>query len=237
MNESIANALFGPGCPWYSWFERFGPANVKWCEETICSWTNEPANAWSNVAFFIAAFLIYKKTPLKKYALSVFLMGLGSFFFHASNNYFSQIIDFVGMYVWACYLLNLNLLRLQWIPEKEKNYWYFGWIVFFTVLIPLCRLIHFPYQNLIVILGLLIILTELKCAKVEKDLVKNYKPLLMTLVIIIIAETLSLLDLTRVICDPKNHFIQGHAVWHVLCALATYCSASFYTQVIKNETT
>ena len=34
-----------PGCPWHALAE-FGQANVKWCEQRLCAWVNEPANAW-----------------------------------------------------------------------------------------------------------------------------------------------------------------------------------------------
>ena len=31
-----------------------------------------------------------------------------------------------------------------------------------------------------------------------------------------------ILDITRTWCDPKNHILNGHAVWHLLSAAAIY---------------
>ena len=41
----------------------------------------------------------------------------------------------------------------------------------------------------------------------------------------------SLADLTRTWCDPTNHWIQGHALWHVLSAAALYSLFRFYQQM------
>ena len=31
-------------------------------------------------------------------------------------------------------------------------------------------------------------------------------------------------------CNPSNHWISGHALWHWFDALALYCVYRFYTQ-------
>jgi hypothetical protein len=38
----------------------------------------------------------------------------------------------------------------------------------------------------------------------------------------------SALDLSRVACDPRNHWLQGHALWHVLTAAALLAFFRFY---------
>ena len=42
---------FAPGCPWFESVQTYGVPNVKWCENTLCSIVNEPANAYSNFLF------------------------------------------------------------------------------------------------------------------------------------------------------------------------------------------
>lgn len=39
-----------------------------------------------------------------------------------------------------------------------------------------------------------------------------------------------LLDVQHLACDPANHWVSGHALWHWLDALALYCVYRFYTQ-------
>ena len=39
-----------------------------------------------------------------------------------------------------------------------------------------------------------------------------------------------ILDVKEIVCDAKNHFLQGHAVWHVLNAFCFYFLYRFYRQ-------
>ncbi len=221
--------FFGPGCPWYDWFETFGEQNVKWCEQTLCAWINEPANAWSNLGYFIAAALIARE-GMKRYASAVFVMGAGSFFYHATNNYFTQILDFIGMYVWVCLLLNWNLIRLKWVPESKRVYSYFGMIVFFTAAIPMLRSINIHYQIIIAVLGVAIIATEWMLRSRESGVQKDFRPLAITVLFVLLGEMFSLADVKRWFCDPQNHFLQGHAAWHVSSAIGIYFGSRFYRQ-------
>ena len=40
-----------------------------------------------------------------------------------------------------------------------------------------------------------------------------------------------LLDVKHLVCDPTNHWVSGHALWHWLDALALYCVYRFYTGI------
>jgi hypothetical protein len=46
-----------------------------------------------------------------------------------------------------------------------------------------------------------------------------------------VAVAFSLADLSRVWCDPSNHWLQGHSVWHLLTALALYTLFMFYARI------
>jgi hypothetical protein len=43
----------------------------------------------------------------------------------------------------------------------------------------------------------------------------------------------SVLDVSRVWCEPANHWLQGHAVWHVLSALALLFTARHYARSME----
>jgi len=38
------------------------------------------------------------------------------------------------------------------------------------------------------------------------------------------------LDIHNIVCDPKNHLLTGHAVWHLLNAIAIWYIYRFYEQ-------
>jgi hypothetical protein len=43
-------------------------------------------------------------------------------------------------------------------------------------------------------------------------------------------------DVTRKFCDPTNHWLQGHALWHLFGAVALYFSLHYYHQFYDAET-
>merc|ERR1712166_1459570 len=47
---------------------------------------------------------------------------------------------------------------------------------------------------------------------------------------LVVGLTCSMLDLNRIWCNPQNHVVQGHAVWHLFTALALMCQFQHYTQ-------
>ncbi len=106
-----------PGCPWHQLAEDYGHPVVKYCEETLCSWISEPANTWSNLGFLVCAIVLYKwsrgKDPLLRYfPWAMLIMGAGSFYYHMSNTYITQVADYIGMYVLVYWFVLINLRRL-----------------------------------------------------------------------------------------------------------------------------
>lgn len=70
-----------------------------YCERVDSSFFSEPINAFSNLAFIVASFMLfsfYKKNNLKSFPLLfliflLFLIGLGSFLFHTYANVWSEL--------------------------------------------------------------------------------------------------------------------------------------------------
>ena len=103
-------------CPWQG-LAAYGPPNVKWCEERLCAWINEPANAWSNLAYIFVGLFIYFFTDLRTrrgtsagsslglewFPPTIIAVGVCSGIYHASNTYITQMLDFFGMYLF-CFL-------------------------------------------------------------------------------------------------------------------------------------
>ena len=59
----------------------------------------------------------------------------------------------------------------------------------------------------------------------------DYHPYLAALALITAAAVCSALDVTRVWCDPENHWLQGHAAWHVLSAASLFALYRFYERL------
>ena len=55
-----------------------------------------------------------------------------------------------------------------------------------------------------------------------------FRPFLRGLGIFLCSFAIWLTDITGVVCDPDNHLITGHAVWHVLNAVSVWQLSLFY---------
>ena len=83
--------------------------------------------AISNLAFVLVALVIWRigrgraATGLQRwFAPLVAVMGACSFVYHASNVWLTQVFDFLGMYLFCCLLLGLNVVRLGWLAERAR---------------------------------------------------------------------------------------------------------------------
>ena len=227
---SLALLPFGPGCPWYSMFEKFGPGNVKWCETTVCTIFNEPANALSNIAYLIGAAYLFR-IGMRRYGYAMVSIGITSLIWHSTNNFMTQLFDFIGMFVWGFLLLNWNLQRLGVVSRKNRHWSYLTMNVTWLAALFAFRAARLPYQALVPLIGLGVAGTEIALRKVDEGVRKDYRPLYWTLASLAVAATFSELDHGRYMCDPENHWIQGHALWHVFSALGITLNGVFYRQI------
>jgi hypothetical protein len=224
-------------CPWYPAAELFGAPNLKWCEETLCHWVSEPANTWSNLLYILVSFYIYHSAKKKKQPELIWLgpamliMGSFSFFYHMSNNYLSQILDFVGMYAFVYWLLILNLRRLNILNKKNQTKFLIGLSIFSTVLIHVMYINFMKFQLIIFFATIAIIATEFMCfRKMKTQTEYHHKFIISGLLTIGLAQLFSQLDLNRIMCNPQNHFLQGHAIWHILGAIGLTLAYKHYEQ-------
>lgn len=222
-----------PGCPWQG-LAAYGPANVKWCEQRLCAWVNEPANAWSNLAFVLVALVIWRigrgraATGLQRwFAPLVAVMGACSFVYHASNVWLTQVFDFLGMYLFCCLLLGLNVVRLGWLAERALPRVYLGTVLGLTVVTAGSVRIGAPIQGIVLVLIVATVATEGLCRRRTRGYALG--GFFAALGLMAAAIVCSLLDVTRVWCDP-DHWLQGHAAWHVLSALSLLPAFLHYRQ-------
>ncbi len=224
-----------PGCFWHDVTEKTGAPNIKWCEETLCSVISEPANTWSNLSYIlIALWMIYltrgSSKNLRLYPVMILLMGLGSFFYHASNFYPSQIIDFVGMFLFTGWCLGVNLIRLKKLKATSLLAFVLLYSLALTVIMHVMYVSMIKFQLLVLVAGLLISATEF----ISKA--GSRKWFITSLGLLIIAFSFSISDGSRFWCDPTNHIVmQGHAIWHLIAGLAMGTIYLHYRELFKTD--
>lgn len=222
-----------PGCPWEP-LSSFWLPNVRWCEAQLCSVVVEPANTWSNLAYVVAGLVLlwlgarWRDRTLRIFGAAEIVVGVCSFVYHMSFSGVLQVLDFFGMYVFTNLLLGLNLVRLGVLPRRRFWPVYVASVLALTALTVALRFTPFPIQGIVFVLILGIVATELRQRTAPPAGRRWFYASLATLSV---AAGFSAADVTGAFCDPENHFVQGHAIWHLLGAISLVFAAFFYRRI------
>lgn len=214
-----------PSCPWSDWTPQ---TLDMFCEARLCAVVQAPAETWSNLPYFLVGALIlgaaFRPGPsgargpaaLGAIALTV---GAGSFFFHASGTFVGEVCDLGAMFflsTWAL-LANVERLRGRLAPAVHLGlYWAItAGLVAALVAFHGGGIFLFAAEVTAVVLLELVLFAQHR--RGQRPPVP-YGPLVGVVVCFVAAFAVWILDVTKVWCDPDNHLITGHAVWHVLNA-------------------
>lgn len=213
--------------PWAGWRPATCLPDHCFCEAIHAGLIRQPANTWSSLAFVLAAFWVARAIarfpPGRRPALrraegwllvaSLVVVGLGSAFYHASLTFVGQVIDVSGMYLIATFML-LHRLGPRWgLPPV-------GSVLAFVVVNAglMTAQVTTPSLRRLVFGGLL-----LAAIAVEWGSSRGGRRWLgLGALTMLAAFAIWVLDLFRIMCAPASVF-QGHAVWHLLGALAAIC--------------
>ncbi len=204
-------------CPW----DFLPNQNYLYCERILCGWVEQPANTWSNIGYLMAAILVLRslkpKTEKIFFFWASFILFLGSTFFHMSGTHLGKLLDVGAMLILSMGICALSLQRwFAW--DKRKTY-----ITYALGLgVSLLFLFVMGFGNIPFGIEILIsAILEFLMIKKNRGFLEK-KTLCLAIGIEFLAAVFLVLDLTKTWCDPDNHFINGHAVWHLLSAGAIY---------------
>jgi hypothetical protein len=220
-------------CPWGS----LEPASVSFCERELCAWITQPANTWTNVAFFAAAFVLLRAaktgehSPQRRwFGHAAWVLGLGSGMFHATGRFVFEVWDLGGMFLFSGMALHLNFMR--WRPyvkwqSVRRSFWVF-------IVISLSAMIFQHDVGIILFTVQVAAAALLEIALRPRFNAANYQHSLKMICWFLFAFVTWVLDITKVICFADFHWISGHGIWHIANAFAIYHMAMFYDQFKLN---
>lgn len=209
------------------------PPNINWCEENLCSWVVNPANTWSNLAFIFVGILFIAVTKEQKtmrmFGPSAIFVGVSSLLWHASFTFVFQFLDFLAMFAFIALPLVLNLRRLELININNQLAVFYLYVGGMSALLLFFYWLDFPFQSLVLVSIIAVIGMELVLYKRAKEAIQ-YRYLLLAALSIGVGFGFSAADVSGAFCDPKDHFVQGHAIWHILAAASLGFWFLFYRQ-------
>ncbi len=220
----------------------------EYCEfNNVARFFHQRMNTYSNLAYFFFGVLIVQiaaddhknrglrpQNRLEAFPMLSTLMGicfiylsLGSAFFHASLTYIGQRVDMNGTYGITLVLVSIGLYHILHrvrFTQRTKTIWAVALVVLIVLFLKIALLI--PSSQLLP--GL--ILTLLVCVTINYIQFRKSRSGLLaiaSLVLMVVAVRFRTLDVQKIGCDPHS-LVQGHSIWHLLTALSSVCSYSFF---------
>ena len=228
----------------------------EYCEFNNASkFFHQSINTYSNLVYFFFGIFICQigwsdfknvnpnaSNRLETFPLLSLLMGIcfiylsfGSAFFHASLTWAGQRVDMNGTYSISICLLLIGFYCVFYkitFSERQQIQ-----IIFVALLFILCFYqIHLLVSSS-VLLPIFILAVWLLIAinffqfRRERSLILA----LSSIISIIVALKIRTLDVAKIGCDPYSVY-QGHAVWHFLAGLSSFCSYAFFRFKIYFQT-
>lgn len=217
-------------CPW----SGFRPGMLSFCEAPVCGWIVSPAETWSNLLYFVIGFLLLKKYwksetfSLRAFGWIALGVGVMSTFYHASHIYLAETLDLGALNVLAAWLVTLNWSRLKGASISAAQ----TAVIFLVMVIGgLVALLLLDGEARIAVFAVEVLVAlalEWKVFLQGRESGKSYFWFKATLVFFAVAFVAWQLDFQRLVCNPENHFLSGHALWHLLNAFCFWSLARFY---------
>jgi hypothetical protein len=225
QTTSTLAVTVGEVCPWSDW----DPGTVQFCERRLCAWIVEPSNAWSSLAYVVlgAVMLIRLRGAVGvAVALAQIMIGVGSFFFHGTGTFAGEVVDQVGMFMLSALILASALGQRQgWSGARVVAVYVVG-VVVSTAILLVVRPIGIPLFAVQLAAGLGLQLAMWRSASATEK--AAFRPFLQALGIFLCSFAIWVTDISGLLCDPDNHLITGHAIWHVLNAVCIWQLGAFY---------
>ena len=241
-------ALFGVGLA--GWPGELGISGAGFCETFRAGIVKQPANSWSTAGFVAVGLWIgframADREALRRrggpapsrmlatngypllYASVAVLLGPGSAAMHASTTAWGGVLDRCSMFIWMAFVLAYGLTRLLDLSGPRFVAVYLAIAVPASVLIALDAMPvsgDFTFGTLVA--ALVVIETAIAWRRPELSARRGW--LLLSTAVFLAAFGVWLPSRTGgAWCDPDS-LVQGHAVWHLLCAVSVACIFAFY---------
>jgi hypothetical protein len=215
----------------YRAFER---ANLSMCEATVRGLVAQPANTWSNLGFFAVAAWIFwlarrERAPVAGLLAPIgFATGVGSIAFHATDTLAGQLVDQSLMFLESSFFVVVNLRRVGALATVRSLLLVYAALVVGST----AALIAFPTTGIAIFIAHVVAFLGLEAFLLarRREGIRT-RALLGVGACFAVAYAAWWLDHLRIVCDPDNHLLNGHAVWHLIGALSFFFWYRHYAQL------
>jgi len=184
----------------------------------------EPSNAWSSLGYVVLGLTMWstlgrpRDPRLVCIVAAQILIGLGSVAFHGTGTLVGEWLDQLGMFLLSCSILVLAAATSTGWTARRGAWAYALAVAASAALQTAVPPLGIPLFAAQLVAG---IAWEVRLYRRARD-PAPYRHLFRALAIFAVSFAIWAGDFTGVLCRPDNHVLTGHAVWHLLNAVAVY---------------
>lgn len=209
-------------CPW----DGFAPATISFCEARLCAVIAEPANAFTSLSKTLVGLWLIPRCwrrghpALGAIAIAALLQGPLGFSLHATGTFWGEALDVSGMFLISATLLSFALARrFTWTTSELLVRW------LSLVVVSVVTLLLVPRSGIPVFAVQVIVWLAFESTTRTARSPEAARWLRWMIGCFVAGFAFWIVDKTRLLCDPDNHFVNGHALWHLATSA---CLALFF---------
>lgn len=224
---------------WEGWRPATCMPSHCFCEHLRPGTIRQPSNTFSNLGFVLVGLVILSMIGFDRkrrslghqdipnnllnsvptythiYGWVMILVGLWSVFYHASLTFVGQWFDVMAMYLLATFIILYAVARtFRWSGTQFA----LGYLLSNSLLGLLLAVAPVARRYMFGALLLVGLLTEIY-DRFHRHTPIALRYLMASALSLCLAFTVWILDLRHILCSPHSLW-QGHALWHILCAVA-----------------
>lgn len=207
-------------CPW----DGFAPATISFCEARLCAAIAEPANAFTSLSKTLVGLWLIPRAwrrglpALWAIVAAALLQGPLGFALHATGAFWGEALDVSGMFLISATLLSFALARrFTWTTPQLIGRW------LTLVAVSVATLLLVPRSGIPVFAAQVVVWLALELSAPRSPASRRW--LAWMIGCFLAGFGFWLADKTRLVCDPDNHLVNGHALWHLATSA---CLALFF---------
>jgi hypothetical protein len=226
---------------WAGWAPATCLPERCFCEALRPGMFRQPANTWSSLGFVLAGALVLSlgwrdraqrgeiTNPLRAqpaysllYGLALLIVGAGSAFYHASLSLPGQFFDVFGMDLIATFVLVYARARSADHPRRLILLYILLNLGLAALLLALPELRRYAFAAVLLLgVGREIQVVQRRRLRIQTRYIKQ------GMLLMALAFGIWLLDRSKTVCAATSLW-QGHALWHILGAIAALCLYRYY---------
>lgn len=215
----------------FSLFIGLAKPTIRYCESNLSGLIAQPANALSSLFISLAGLYILSKNShvySKRLGLIAVVLGLTSFTYYASDTFIGQLADLGSMFLLASLVIVAGLRNYKLSKKQNRAVLIAGAGIPIIITASIRTIGHLNIGiPLFAVLLIIAIYFELQAANKNSD---NLKYFWLTFLSFAVGYIFWWLDYKKIWCSTvTQHYLNGHALWHVFNGIALLSLNQYYT--------